>query len=78
MESDTANALVQFLPLGLIMIAFAIGNGFLAARLDRNAPLWVILSLIPILNFWFGIYVAYQVVFFVIDRLKGTTAKPAA
>jgi hypothetical protein len=78
MGSDTANALIQFLPLVLITIAFAIGNGFLAVRLDRNAPMWVILSLIPIVNFWFGIYVAYQVVFFVIDRLKGTSAKPAA
>lgn len=77
MESDTANALVQFLPLGLIMIAFAIGNGFLATRLDRNVPVWVILSLVPIVNFWFGIYVTYQVIFFVVDRLKGTSARPA-
>jgi hypothetical protein len=76
--SDTANTLIQLLPFVLIAIPFAIGNGFLAVRLDRNAPVWVILSLVPIVNFWFGIYVAYQVVFFVIDRLKGTSAKPAA
>jgi len=60
MQSDTANAFVQFLPLVTIMITFAIGNGFLAARLDRNVAVWVILSLIPVVNFWFYVYAAYQ------------------
>jgi hypothetical protein len=53
-----------------IYIAIAIANGNLAARLDRSVAVWVVLSLIPIVNVAFYIYVFYVVLFFVIDRLK--------
>ncbi len=53
-----------------IYIAVAIANGYLAARLDRSVPVRVVLSLIPIVNVGFYIYVFYVVLFFVIDRLK--------
>ena len=53
-----------------IYIAVAIANGNLAARLDRSVPVWVVLSLIPVVNVFFYIYVFYVVLFFVIDRLK--------
>ena len=53
-----------------IYIAIAVANGNLAARLDRNVALWVVLSLIPIVNVAFYIYVFYVVLFFIIDRLK--------
>jgi hypothetical protein len=53
-----------------VYIAVAIANGYLAARLDRNVAVWVILSLIPIVNVFFYMYAFYVVLFFVVDRLK--------
>lgn len=52
------------------LIVFAIGNGFIAGRLKRSVPLWVILSIIPVIGHFFAIYVFYVVVVHVIDRLK--------
>ncbi len=67
---DTTNAAFEIVPFLLLAIPFAIGNGFLARRLNRNAALWVILTLIPLVNWFFAIYVVYTVVFHVIDRLR--------
>ena len=53
-----------------VYIAIANGNGYLAVRLGRNAAAWVILSLIPFVNVFFYIYALYNVLFFVVDRLK--------
>ena len=69
---DSTYQLIQVVPFLLLSIPFAIGNGYLAARLGRNALIWVILSLIPLVNYVFFIYVAYQIVFFVVDRLSST------
>lgn len=52
------------------LIVFAIGNGFVASRLKRSVPLWVILSIIPVIGHFFAIYVFYVVVVHVIDRLR--------
>ena len=66
---------VYFLILLGIYIAVAIANGYLAARLGRNVPVWVILSLIPVVNVFFYLYMGYTVLFFVIDRLKQISAR---
>jgi hypothetical protein len=75
---DSTYQLLQIVPFLLISIPFAIGNGYLASRLGRNALIWVILSLIPLVNYVFFIYVAYQIVFFVVDRLSSTTKEVEA
>jgi TRAP-type mannitol/chloroaromatic compound transport system permease large subunit len=62
--------MMPFVPLLVFTIPLAIGNAFLARRLGRSVALWVILSLIPGINFIFFYYVAYIVVFAVLDRLK--------
>ena len=66
-----------FLVLLGIYIGLAVANGYLAARLGKSVPAWVILSLIPIVNVFFFIYVWYSVLFFVIDRLKEIRARAA-
>ena len=67
-------AMVGFGIYGLVVlaayIAVAIANGNLAMRLERNVAAWVVLSLIPLVNVFFYIYVFYVVLFFMIDRLK--------
>ena len=51
MAAPNVIAVVVYLVfLFAVYIAVAIANGFLAARLDRNAAAWVILSLIPIVK----------------------------
>lgn len=66
---------VGFLPLVLLMIPLAIGNFFLARRIDGASPvLWAILSPIPMVNGLFLYYVGYKVVFTVLDRLRALRA----
>ncbi|HEX3501329.1 MAG TPA: hypothetical protein VHT04_18600 [Stellaceae bacterium] len=62
--------MLQFAPLLIFTIPLAIGNAFLAQRLGKSVALWVVLSLIPGVNFAFFYYVAYTIVFGVLDRLK--------
>jgi hypothetical protein len=64
------HTILQFLPLLTVSIPFATGNWYLSPRIGKNALLWVILSIIPILNYLFMIYVAYQVIFAILDRMK--------
>lgn len=66
---------VYFLVLFGFYIAMAVANGYLAARLGRSVPAWVILSLIPIVNIFFYLYMGYTVLFFIIDRLKQISAR---
>jgi hypothetical protein len=61
---------VYFLVFLGFYIAMAVANGYLAARLGKSVPAWVILSLIPIVNVFFFLYIGYTVLFFIIDRLK--------
>ncbi len=62
------------LPLLVVLIAFwialAVGNGFIARALGKSVPLWVILSLIPIVNYFFYIYIIYAVVLAVLHKLN--------
>lgn len=63
----------------VLAIPFAIGNYYLAKALRRPVPIWVILSLIPLINYFFYIYVAYVVVLHLIDSLREISAVlPAA
>lgn len=62
------------LPILVILIALwiglAVGNGFIARALGKHVTLWVILSLIPIVNSFFYIYIVYSVVLGILDRLN--------
>lgn len=62
--------LMQLLPLTIISIGWAIGMYFLAPRIGANRWIWVILSLIPFVNFFFFIYASFKILFFVLDSLK--------
>ena len=69
--------LFSMVPFFIIGIIFCIPNGFLAARLGRNVPVWVICTLVPFVNYVFFLYVGYVVLFFVIDKLNELTHAPA-
>lgn len=58
-----------------LWIALAVGNGFIARALGRNVVVWVILSLIPIVNYFFYIYIVYAVILGVLHRLNAITAR---
>ncbi len=65
------SVIASFVPLLLFCIPFAIGNYFLAKRIEGATPaIWVVVSLIPLVNYFFFFYVAYRVVFQVLDHLK--------
>ena len=61
--------LFSLLPLFIISLAQAVGVFFLAPRLGRNRIVWTILTLIPLVNFLFMVYVMFQVIFAILDRL---------
>jgi hypothetical protein len=67
------------LPIIIVMvalwIALAVGNGFIARALGKSVVLWVILSLIPIVNYFFYIYIVYAVVLGVLHRLNAIAAR---
>ncbi|MDA0785470.1 MAG: hypothetical protein O3B37_04185 [Proteobacteria bacterium] len=65
-----------FLPLILIFVGLAIGNYFIADRMGRNKILWVIFTLIPIVNFVFMYYVIYAVIIYVLDKLNKLAERP--
>ncbi len=52
-------------------IFFAIGNYFIAKRLGKSKAAWVILTLIPGVNFIFLYYMIYQIIYGILDRLPG-------
>ncbi|HXR87566.1 MAG TPA: hypothetical protein VN728_11360 [Stellaceae bacterium] len=58
-----------------LWIALAVGNGFIARALGKHVALWVILSLIPIVNYFFYIYIVYAVVLGILHRLNAIAAR---
>lgn len=67
------------LPLLVVLIAFwialAVGNGFIARALNKHVGLWVVLSLIPIVNYFFYVYIAYSVVLGVLYKLNALESR---
>ena len=61
--------MVQFVPLIVLQLMYAIPAWFLAPRLDGNRYLWVVLALIPVFGFFFGLYMFYRIAAVVLDRL---------
>ena len=59
----------------VIALPFAIGNGYLASLLGRNVPVWVILTLIPIVNYVFLVYVGYVVLYRILGYLKDLSGR---
>jgi len=78
MDSDYSS-FAPSLPVIIVMvalwIAIAVGNGFIARALNKHVALWVILSLIPIVNYFFYIYIVYAVVLGILHRLNAITAR---
>jgi hypothetical protein len=65
------DAFLQLIPMFLLGIPFAIGNYHLAKRVDRAKPiLWVISSLVPLLNVLFMYYLFYRVVLQILDSVR--------
>jgi hypothetical protein len=78
MDSDYGS-FAPSLPVLVVMIALwialAVGNGFIARALGKHVVLWVILSLIPIVNYFFYIYIVYAVILGILHRLNAITAR---
>ena len=54
----------------VVSIPFAIGAWFVAGRMGRSRALWVILTLVPFVNFFFYIYAIFAVLLYILDRLN--------
>lgn len=72
---------LAFLPLLLILliaILFAVGFAKIAGRIGRSRALWAILSLIPVVNYFFWIYAAFVILLYMLDRLNMIGERPAS
>jgi hypothetical protein len=58
----------------VLPVCYAIGMYFLAPRLNANRLLWVVLALVPYVNWLFEIYVGFKVVFLILDNLAEVKA----
>lgn len=66
--------LLALIPFLLLMFPLAIGLSLVAGRVGRNKVLWAVLSLVPVVNYFFWIYAFFVVVLHMLDRLNGITA----
>jgi hypothetical protein len=64
------------IPYLVISILFAIGAYHIAGRMGRSKALWVILTIIPVVNFFFYIYAFFAVLLYILDRLNEATNRP--
>ncbi len=64
------NELMGFLPLILMQAIFAIFVYPLAKRMQMNAPLWTVLSVVPVLGFLIFYYVGFKVALYILDALN--------
>ena len=79
MKNDYFDYYYSPLPVLIVLIALwialAIGNGFIARALGKHVALWVVLSLIPIVNYFFYIYIVYAVVLGVLHKLNALQSR---
>jgi len=61
---------LQFLPIIIITSPLALGNAYLAKKMKKSIPLWLVLSLIPGFNYFFAVYAAYTTAFYLLDRVN--------
>jgi uncharacterized BrkB/YihY/UPF0761 family membrane protein len=68
-------AFIPFLFLLILSVFLAIGVYFLAKKMGKNAVLWAILTIIPIVNYVFLFYVAFQFAYYILDSLNAIRAR---
>ena len=59
----------------LVAVLFAFGFAKIAGRIGRNPALWAVLSLIPIVNYFFWIYAMFVILLYMLDRLNSISAR---
>ena len=62
-------------PTIILFLPFAIGNFYLAKRLNKRGNVFFILSMIPLINMWMFFYIAYLTLFKILDTLEQINTK---
>lgn len=70
--------IMSLLPFLILSIPLAVCGYKLAPRLGKSGPLWAVLCLIPLFNFFFLYYMGYCVAVRVLDRLDAITRRVGA
>lgn len=66
---------VSFLPLILMQSIYAIFAFQIAKRTNRSVPMFVVLTIIPIVGAFFFIYVMWSTVIYTLDSINELKAK---
>lgn len=67
--------IMQFLPIVLMQSVFAVFVGQIAARTNKNVPIYVIVALLPIVGNFFHIYVFWSTTLWAIDSINDLKAR---
>ncbi len=78
MQMMGAFAFVPLLAFVLIAVLLAIGFAMVAGRIGKSSVLWAVLSLIPVVNYFFWIYASFVVLLYVLDRLNAIGERVSA
>lgn len=54
----------------IVSLPFAIGFYFVAGRIGHTPLLWAVLTLIPVVNWFFVIYAFFVTLIYILDRLN--------
>jgi hypothetical protein len=73
-----AFSFIPLLAFILIAILFAIGFAKIAGRMGKSPVLWAVLSLVPVVNYFFWIYAMFVILIYVLDRLNAIGTKVGA
>mgnify|MGYP003676790418 CR=1 FL=1 len=73
MHDGWVTTLGAFLPLTLVMIPMAIAAGWLAPKIGDRRWVWIVLFLIPVVNYIAMMVLGFRVAGAILDRLNALT-----
>lgn len=62
--------LISFLPMFIMQLIYAVFVGQIAARTNKNVPVYVVVTLIPIVGMFFLIYVFWSTILSLLDSVN--------
>jgi putative exporter of polyketide antibiotics len=67
---------ISAVPIIIILLLVALIMSKLAPRVGSSSVAWFILTIIPLVNFFFLYYAAYKILAHILDRLNELSSRP--
>jgi len=73
--SSGLESLLQFVPLMILGLGWAIGAAYIAPKIGASRVLWFILLVVPVVNIVAGAIFFFRVAGHILDRLNALTER---